>query len=177
MFDTMTTTKILGAICGSLLIFLLVSWVADEIYYSDAGGHGGDHKQAYIIEVDEVDEVEDKKIASVEEDFDLVLASANLEKGSKVFSKCKACHKLDDGAKGTGPHLYGVVGRATASISGYGYSKALVELSGDWTPVALNGFLKDPKKYAPGTKMGFAGLKKIKDRANIIAFLNSIGDQ
>ncbi|MBT4284158.1 cytochrome c family protein [Paracoccaceae bacterium] len=174
MFDTMTTTKILGAICGSLLIFLLAEWLADEIYHSGSGGHGGDHKQAYVIEVDEIEET---KTVSVEEDFDLVFASANLEKGSKVFSKCKACHKLDDGAKGTGPHLYGVVGRATASISGYGYSKALVELSGDWTPAALNGFLKDPKKYAPGTKMGFAGLKKIKDRANIIAFLNSIGDQ
>ena len=174
MFDTMTTTKILGAICGSLLIFLLASWVADEIYYSDAGGHGGDHKQAYIIEVDEV---EDKEIASVEEDFDLVFASANLEKGSKVFSKCRACHKLEDGAKGTGPHLYGVVGRATASINDFGYSKALMELSGNWTPKALNGFLKNPKKYAPGTKMGFAGLKEIKDRANIIAFLNSVGDQ
>ena len=63
MFDTMTTTKILGAICGSLLIFLLAEWLADEIYHSGSGGHGGDHKQAYVIEVDEIEET---KIVSVE---------------------------------------------------------------------------------------------------------------
>ena len=91
MFDTMTMTKVLGAACGSLLIFLLINWVAEEIYHSGAGGHGSDHAQAYIIEVEEPS---DTTAVVEEEDFSLFLANANIEKGAKVFSKCKACHKL-----------------------------------------------------------------------------------
>lgn len=173
MFDTMTSTKALGAICGALLIFLLVSWVADEIYHSSAGGHGEGHAQAYEIEVEESEAIEE---VNIEEDFELVFASASVEKGLTVFSKCKACHKLEEGAKkATGPYLYGVVGRKIASISNFGYSEALSGLSGEWTVENLNQFLEKPKEYAPGTKMSFVGLKKIQDRANIIAYLKSIG--
>ena len=76
-----------------------------------------------------------------------ILASANPDKGSKVFSKCKACHKLADGANGTGPHLHQVVGRQIAAVSEYGYSGTLAEMGGVWDANALNGFLKNPKKY------------------------------
>lgn len=173
MFDTMTFTKILGAVCGSLLIFLLGNWAAELIYHGGEGGHGEEHQAAYVIEVEDSSS-DDEEVAEVE-DFAAVFAAADAGKGERVFSKCKACHKLEDGANGTGPHLYGVVDRTVGSVDGFGYSGAMVAVAEVWTPENLNGFLENPKGYAPGTKMGFAGLKKIDDRANLIAYLQTIG--
>ncbi|MEM9434280.1 MAG: cytochrome c family protein [Pseudomonadota bacterium] len=171
MFDTMTFTKILGAGCGTLLIFLLGGW-ASEIIYHGGGGHGGDdHQAAYVIEVEE--DVVEEEVEEV--DFAVVLASADPAKGEKVFAKCKACHKLENGANGTGPHLFGVVGRTIGAEAGFGYSGAMAAVAEFWTPENLNGFLESPKGWAPGTKMGFAGLKKVDDRANLIAYLETIG--
>lgn len=172
MFDTMTMTKALGAVCGSLLVFLLGSWAAELIYHG-GGGHGDDHsQQAYVIEVEEDDAEEE-----VEEVIDMaaMMASAEVAKGEKVFSKCKACHKLEDGANGTGPHLYGLIDRAIGGIDGFGYSSVLAENGGVWDYDNLQAFLENPKGWAPGTKMSFAGLKKVEDRANVIAYLESIG--
>ena len=172
MFDTMTSTKIIGALCGTLLIFLLGNWAAETIYHVGSDGHGDDHAMAYPIEVEEEDGG-----AEVEEgpSFAEIFAAADAGKGEKVFGKCKACHKLEDGANGTGPHLFAVVGRDIGSVDGFGYSDILGSLDGGWTPEALNGFLENPKSYAPGTKMGFAGLRKVEDRANVIAYLATIG--
>ncbi|MEO0991306.1 MAG: cytochrome c family protein, partial [Pseudomonadota bacterium] len=88
---------------------------------------------------------------------------------------CSACHKLEDGANGTGPTLYGVVGREADSVAGFGYSGALEQVVDVWSPEHLNGFLESPKSYAPGTSMGFNGLPKIEDRANLIAYLEGFG--
>lgn len=169
--DTMELTKIVGAVCGAFLFLLLGKWAAEIVYHVGGGGHGGS-AQAYVIEVEESggDEIADAG-PSIEE----LLASADISKGEKAFGKCKACHKLEDGANGTGPHLFSVVGRAIGGIGGYDYSSALADLGGDWTVEALDGFIANPKKYAPGTKMGFAGLKKDGDRANLIAYLQTIG--
>jgi cytochrome c len=167
MFDTMTLTKVAAAFCGSLLVFLLALWLAETLYHVGGDSHGGHSEAAYVIEDDT--EIVEENIEEV--DFETILASANPDKGSKVFSKCKACHKLADGANGTGPHLYQVVGRQIAAVSEYGYSGTLAEMGGVWEANSLNGFLKNPKKYAPGTKMSFAGLKKESDRANLIAYL------
>ena len=170
MFDTMTLTKIAAALCGSLLVFLFALWLAESLYHVGGNSHGGHNEAAYVIE----DDTETAEEPMEEVNFEIILASANPEKGVKVFSKCKACHKIADGANGTGPHLYNVVGREIASIAGYGYSGTLAEMGGIWDANALNGFLENPKKYAPGTKMGFAGLKKETDRANLIAYLDSM---
>tara|TARA_B110000444_G_C18775081_1_gene564491 strand:+ start:122 stop:637 length:516 start_codon:yes stop_codon:yes gene_type:complete len=170
MFDTMTLTKIAAALCGSLLVFLFALWLAESLYHVGGDSHGGHNEAAYVIE----DDTETAEEPMEEVNFEIILASANSEKGAKVFSKCKACHKIADGANGTGPHLYNVVGREIASIAGYGYSGTLAEMGGIWDANALNGFLENPKKYAPGTKMGFAGLKKETDRANLIAYLDSM---
>lgn len=168
MFDTMTFTKIASGLCGALLIFLLGKWAAEELYHS--GGHG---EQSYVIDtgVEETDEV-------VEDvPFETVLASADIGNGAKVFRKCSACHKVEAGANGTGPYLYGVVGREVDSATGYAaYSGSLEEVVDVWTPDALNGFLESPKKYAPGTSMGFNGLPKVEDRADVIAYLDSLDD-
>ena len=98
--------------------------------------------------------------------------------GEKVFKKCKACHGAEaDSANKTGPALWGLVGRPVAAAEGFGYSDALSALSGQsWDVAALQAFLENPKAYAPGNKMSFAGLKKEKDRNNLIAFLGQQSD-
>ncbi len=171
MFDTMTITKILGGLCGALLFFLLGSWLASGLY-SMGGGHGEGDQAAYVIETEESGSTEAAVVEglSVEE----LMASADIAKGAKVFAKCKACHKLEDGANATGPYLYGVVGRAVDTAVGYSYSGALEAVVDVWTPENLFHFLENPKGFAPGTKMGFSGLKKPEDRANVIAYLDSL---
>ncbi len=173
MFDTMTMTKVTGALCGSLLVYMLGGWAAETLYTTHAGGHGedGEIQQAYVIDTGAGEET-----AAAEEgpDFATLYASADAAAGEKVFAKCKACHKLD-GSNGTGPHLDGVVDRAKASVAGFGYSDVLIGMSAEaWTPENLDGFLHNPKGYAPGTKMSFAGLPKAQDRVDVIAYLATV---
>ncbi len=104
------------------------------------------------------------------------LASGDVAAGEKVFKKCKACHAVEEGKNKTGPSMYGVVGRAAGSVEGYKYSKAMAGSGLVWDAETLDGFLEKPKKYLKGTKMSFAGLKKEKDRANVIAYLATLGN-
>ncbi|WP_411890076.1 c-type cytochrome [Yoonia sp. SDW83-1] len=171
MFDTMTMTKTVGALCGTLLIYLLGAWVAELIYHS-GDGHG-DHAQAYVIEV----ESEDGEVEVVEEvDFPVVMASASAADGEGLWRNCRSCHALEAGVHGTGPALYGVVGREVAFYDDFNYSGALVEVADVWTPENLNGFLENPRSWAPGTAMGYNGMRSVEDRANLIAYLDSLDD-
>ena len=173
MFDTMTITKAAGALIGSLLFLLLMTWAASGIYHiGTSGGHGEgeEHAQAYTIPVEETGGGE---AAAAEEgpDFATVMASADAAAGEKVFGKCKACHKLD-GVDGTGPHLNGVLDREIASVAGFAYSTSMAEHAGThWSPEVLDTFLKSPKAFAANTKMSFAGLPKQDERVNLIAYL------
>ena len=99
-------------------------------------------------------------------------AGGDAKAGEKVFRKCKACHKVEDGKKGVGPHLWGVINRDIASVDGFKYSQVMQDLPGNWTATELAKFLADPKGYAKGTKMAFAGLKKEQDIVNLITYLN-----
>ncbi|MEL7153702.1 MAG: cytochrome c family protein, partial [Pseudomonadota bacterium] len=97
--------------------------------------------------------------------------------GEKVFKKCKACHQVGEGAKNkVGPILNGIVGASLGAVDGFKYSKALKAKADEgtvWDAANLDAFLAKPKKWLKGTKMSFAGLKKHKDRAAIIAYLQS----
>ncbi len=129
----------------------------------------------YHISTDGAAPVEEEEAEEAPAFADL-LAAADTGKGEKLFGKCKACHKLEEGGKGTGPSLYGVVGREVASVEGFGYSDALLGLGGAWGPEELNGYIENPKAYAPGNKMAFKGLSKPVDRANLIGFLQTVGN-
>ncbi len=173
MLDTMTFTKVLGGFCGALLIFLLGKWGAETLYHVGDKGHGdGELHQAYVIDTGSDEPAE----AAPEVDLATVLANGDAGKGERVWSKCRACHKLEEGANGTGPHLYGVVGRTVGAVDGFGYSGALSEAADVWTPENLYAFLESPRSYAPGTTMAFAGLNKSEDRANLIAYLDTFGN-
>src|SRR6056297_3422949 len=171
MFDTMTLTKTAGAFCGALLIFMLGNWAAESIY-SMGGGHGEDHAQGYVIDTGEDEAAEE--VADAAPDMAAIFASADASKGERVFNKCKACHVLEDGANGVGPHLYDVVGRDVGAVGDYSYSGALSEVAEVWTAEELYAFLENPAGYAPGTSMGFAGLGKSEDRANVIAYMDQV---
>jgi cytochrome c len=170
MFDTMTVTKTLGALCGTFLVYLLGAWAAESIYGHGEGGHGEEQAQAYVIDTGEAAPAATDAAAPAV-DVTAILASADAAAGEKVFAKCKSCHKVD-GENATGPHLNGVVGRNHAAVAGFSYSEANLALKDEvWTPENLFGFLENPKVYMPGTKMSFAGLAKPEDRANVIAYL------
>ena len=177
--DTMTGTKIVGALCGTLLIFLLGSWAGESLYHvgGDHGDHHGDDHgeeitQAYVIDVPDTGEGGE----AVEEiPFDVVYAEADAAAGERIWRQCSSCHKLDEPANGTGPHLVQIVGREQSNVADYPYSSAFAELAGVWSPEELNGFLLNPSKWVPGTKMTYRGLSDVEDRANIIAYLEAAG--
>lgn len=171
MFDTMTFTKIIGGVCGSLLVYLLGGWVATTLY-ATGGGHGEAHAAAYVIETGGGDAAKEEV---VEVPFTELLAAADAEKGAKVFKKCKACHKVEDGANSTGPYLYGVVGRPIGTAAGFKYSGALNQVGETWNADTLNVFLENPRGAAKGTSMSFKGLSKPEDRANLVAYLATLG--
>ncbi|MDE4132582.1 cytochrome c family protein [Phaeobacter sp. QD34_3] len=168
MFDTMTLTKATAGVCSAFLVLLLGKWAAEELYHVESHGEA-----SYVIEVEEAGGATEE---AEEVSFEELLASADVGKGAKVFKKCAACHKLEDGVNATGPSLYGVVGRPKAAAAGFGYSGALAGMSGDWSAENLNAFLEKPSGYAPGTSMSFSGLKKVSDRVNLIAYLDSLDD-
>jgi cytochrome c len=99
--------------------------------------------------------------------------------GEKVFARCKACHKVEDGANGVGPHLFGVVGRPVAGVEGYNYSDAMVEYASSdggivWDEAHLSPYLENPRAVVKGTKMAFAGLKKPDEREAVICYLETL---
>lgn len=167
--DTMKITKTVGSLCAALLVFLLIGWAADILYGGKTGG-----EQAYVIDTGE-EEATEAAEAEAAVPFAEVFAAADAGAGEALWRQCQACHKLD-GTDGTGPHLDGIVDRQKAASAGFAYSDVLAGMADEaWTPENLNAFLEDPRGYAPGTKMAYNGMRRVEDRANLIAFLATTG--
>ena len=171
MFDTMTWVKALSGIFGTFLVFLLGGWAAEVIYHG-GGGHDG-HDYAYVIHAEE-DGAEAVEVEGPP--FEEIYAMADPVAGEREFRACAGCHANEPGVNGTGPYLHGVVGRATGAAQGFAYSGSLSAVVDVWTPEALNLFLTNPGAYAPGTTMTYNGMRDEEDRANLIAYLDSLDD-
>lgn len=162
--------KMIGAILGSILVILGIQNLGETLY-----ANHGPETPAYSIEI-EGDGA--SAVVEVEAEIDIaaLLAEGNADSGKKVAKKCAACHTFDNGgAKKIGPNLYNIIGKAKASAD-FGYSSVLQGLGGEWTYQDLLAFLENPKGFAKGTKMSFGGIKKPKQRADLIAFLRTMAD-
>ena len=133
----------------------------------------------YAVEVEQATTMTSSAKASVEEKIDIaaLMAMGDIASGEKIFKKCAACHSIvKDGKNKIGPALWNVVNRKVGGVSDYKYSKALADYDKEWNFEELNGFLIKPAKWIKGTKMAYAGLRKEKDRASIIKYLNQNSD-
>ena len=173
--DSFELNKIIAAVLMTALIVIGINKFADVVFHVEKP-----KKSAYEVEGVELASLA-KKTTEVKEvvqlDIKEILALGDLTHGEKVFKKCSACHIVAKGGKNLiGPALYGVVGRPVAYVEGYAYSKALKAHGKNWSFEELNAFLLKPKSYIKGTKMAYAGLRKDKDRASVILYLNSQSD-
>jgi cytochrome c len=172
--DSFEWNKIIGAVLFSALLLMVISEVgnilvspesvASPMEVEDGAGHGGQVAKAE----------EPKPLEPVAP----LLASADVAAGESYVSKrCTACHSFEKGGPNkVGPDLYGVVGRPKAHREGFSYSSAMQDKGGEWTYADLNHFLHKPKDFVPGTKMAFAGIKDVQDRADVIAYLRTLND-
>jgi cytochrome c len=163
--------KILGALLGTCLVLVAMHIASGAIFTAEPPA-----KPGYEIAVkSEPSSGGQTASAEPEVPFDTLLASASADRGAQVAKQCQACHNFQEGAgPKVGPDLYGVVGRPVASVPGFSYSAALKGLGGTWTFDALNKWLTKPSADAPGTAMTFAGLSNPKQRADVIAYLDSL---
>ena len=172
--DSFEINKIIAAVLMVALLVIGIGKLSNVIFHVEKPKTPG-----YAVEVDQAITVSSSTETAIIEKIDIaaLMTMGDVTLGEKVFKKCAACHSIVKGGKNNiGPALYNVVGRKAGVISDYKYSKALASFDKEWTFEELNGYLIKPAKWIKGTKMAFAGLRKEKDRASVIKYLNQNSD-
>ena len=173
--DSFELNKIIAAVLMVALLIIGISKLSDIVFYVEKPKTPG-----YSVEVVEAVTTSTQSNLEVTKDkIDIaaLMSMGDLATGEKVFKKCAACHSIVKGGKNNiGPALYNVVGRKVGAVNDYKYSKALSAYEKEWTFEELNGYLIKPAKWIKGTKMAYAGLRKEKDRASVILYLNKYSD-
>ena len=172
--DSFEINKIVAAILMVALLIIGIGKLSSVIFHVEKPKTPG-----YAVELEQAVSTSSTAEETTEEKIDIaaLMAMGDVASGEKIFKKCAACHSIIKGGKNKiGPALYNVVGRKVGQVSDYKYSKALMAYEKEWTFEELNGFLLKPSKWIKGTKMAYAGLRKEKDRASIIKYLNQSSD-
>ena len=172
--DSFELNKIIAAVLMVALLVIGIDKISDMVFYVEKPKTPG-----YAVDVEQAITASTASSETVEEKIDIaaLMTMGDLVVGEKVFKKCAACHSIVKGGKNNiGPALYNVVGRKVGIVNDYKYSKALTGYGKEWTFEELNGYLIKPAKWIKGTKMAFAGLRKEKDRASVILYLNKNSD-
>ena len=173
--DSFELNKIIAEILMVALLIIGIGKLSNVIFYVEkpkTPGYSVEEEQTTVVSSQTSSQPAEDKI-----DIAALIAMGDIAKGEKVFKKCAACHSIVKGGKNNiGPALYNVVGRDVGAVGDYKYSKALAAYEKAWTFEELNGYLLKPAKWIKGTKMAFAGLRKEKDRASVILYLNQNSD-
>jgi len=162
--------KIFAAILVAGIVAMLSGFIANKFVPDEEL-----KEDAYPIEVAEAPVGGGPVIEAVAEPIADLIAGADVARGMKLSKACAACHSFDKGGPNKiGPNMWGVYNSAKAQKSGFAYSDALMAKGGQWDVENLNSFLWKPKKYAPGTKMNYAGMRKPEDRAAMVRYLQTL---
>jgi cytochrome c len=172
--DSFELNKILGAILGTCLLVLVTSFAANAIFAPHMP-----EKPGFEIAVKETAPAGAKEAAAPSEPIEKLLQTASVEKGAGAAKKCAACHTFEKGGPNrVGPNLFGVINEKKGEgRGGFNFSAAMKAKGGEWTFDDLNKFLANPKAFVPGTAMGFAGISKDSERADVIAYLATLADK